>query len=155
MNPQYEKELELEIERRLRSLPELTAPATLARRVMEAIEQRRALRWYNLPWQGWPLSLRVASLALLLTMFGGLCFASFQLTRAAGFSAAFQEVANLFSGLNTLWNIIDVLLGAVVLVAKHFGAVFMIAGLIIVGFGYAVAFGLGTACVRLAFARRE
>lgn len=154
MNSEYEKQLEREIDRELKSLPELSAPGTLARRVMTAIEQRHELRWYNQPWPSWPLALRVAALALLLTMFGGLCVASWQLTKAAGVSAAAQEVADLFSGLATLWNIVNVLLGAVVVVFKHLGTVFIIACGLIVGIGYAVCVGLGTACVRLALARR-
>jgi hypothetical protein len=154
MNSEHERELELQIDRELKRLPELSAPGTLVRRVMAAVEQRRALRWYNQPWQNWPVALRIGALALLLTMFGGLCVASWQLTKAAGVSAAAQEVAGLFSGLTTIWNTINVLLGAVVVVAKHLGTGFIIGCALIVGMGYAVCVGLGTAYVRLAFARR-
>src|SRR5579863_5367029 len=127
MNSDYDRELELEIDRELKQLPQWKAPATLSRRVMLAIEQRRALRWYNQPWQNWPVALRVGALALLSIMFGGLCVASWQLTRAAGMSAAMQEIGGLFSGLSMVWNIINVLLGAIVLVAKHLGTGFIIA----------------------------
>jgi len=154
MSLEHERELELEIDRELKALPELDAPVTLASRVRLAVEQRRALRWYNQPWQNWPFGLRAVTLALLLIMFGGLCFVSWRLTRAAGYAAAMQEVAGLFSGVTTLWNTINVLLGAVVLIAKHLGTGFMIACLLIAGAGYALCLGLGTACVRLAFARR-
>jgi hypothetical protein len=154
MNSNQEKELELEIDRELKALPELPAPGTLVRRVMLALEQRRALRWYTQPWQNWPLTLRISALALLSVMFGGLCFASWQLTRAAGIAAAMQEVGGLFSGLTTVWNIINVLLGAVVIVVKHLGTGFMLGCAAIAGLGYALCMGLGTACVRLAFARR-
>ena len=154
MNSEHEQELEMEIDRELKGLPELNAPSTLARRVMTAIERRRALRWYNQPWQSWPMALRVTALVVLLTMFGGLCVASWQLTRAAGVSAAAQEVAGLFSGLSTLWNTLNVLLGAVVVVARHLGTGFMICCALIVGMGYTACVGFGTACVRLVFARR-
>jgi hypothetical protein len=154
MNSEHERELELEIDRELKALPELPAPGTLVRRVMLELERRRSLRWYTQPWQNWPLTLRVAALVLLSTMFGGLCFASWQLTRAAGVSAAMQEVGGLFSGLTTVWNLINVLLGAVVLVVKHLGTGFMIGCALVAGLGYALCVGLGTAYVRLAFARR-
>jgi uncharacterized membrane protein len=154
MNSEHERELELEIDRELKSLRELEAPGTLARRVLLAIEQRRAVRWYNQPWQNWPVVLRISAMALLSIMFGGLCVASWQLTKAAGVSTAFQEVAGLFSGLTTLWNIVNVLLGAIVLVAKHLGTGFMIGCVVIAGLVYALCLGLGTAWVRLAFARR-
>jgi hypothetical protein len=152
MNSEYETELE--IERELKGLPELKAPATLARRVMLKIQERRSVRWYNQPWQAWPVALRVTALAVLLTMFGGLCVASWQLTRAAGVSAAMQEVSSLFSGLTTIWNTFNVLLGTIVLVAKHFGTGFIIGCVLIAGVGYSLCLGLGTAYVRLAFARR-
>jgi hypothetical protein len=154
MNSEQEKELELEIGRELKRLPELPAPALLVRRVMVAIEQRRALPWYHQPWQNWPLPLRVAALALLSVMFGGLCVVSWQLTRAAGVSAAIQEVGGLFSGLNTVWNILNVLLGSVVLVAKHLGTGFIIGCVVLAGLGYAMCVGLGTAWLRLALARK-
>jgi hypothetical protein len=154
MNSQYDRELEQQVDRELKSLPELEAPVTLARRVMATLQQRRALAWYRQPWQNWPLFLRVAAFAFLSGIFGGLCVACWQLTRAAGVSAALQEVGGLFSGLTTLWNIVNVLLGAVVLVAKHLGTGFIIACVAIAGLGYALCLTLGTAWVRLASARR-
>ena len=154
MNSEYEKKLELQIDRALRQLPDLQAPGSLARQVLSAIEHQRALSWYNQPWQNWPLVLRITALTLLSIMFGGLCVASWQLTRAAGVSAAFQEVAGVFSGFATVWNILNVLLGAVLVVFKHFGTGFMIGCVAIAGLGYALCLGLGTAWVRLAFARR-
>jgi hypothetical protein len=154
MNSEYERELELQIDRELKALPELDAPSTLSARVLMAIEQRRSLSWYSQPWQNWPLALRVSALALLSVMFGGLCVASWQLTRAAGMSAAMQEVAGLFSGLTTIWNLINVLLGAVLLVVKHLGTGFMIGLVLLAATGYALCVGLGTAWLRLAMARR-
>lgn len=155
MNSHYERDLEQEIDRALKQLPELEAPETLSRRVMFAIAQRRALRWYNQPWQNWPAALRLGALALLSVLFGGLCVASWQLTRAAGMSAAMQEVGNLFSGLSTVWNIVTVLLGAIVLVIKHLGTWFMVGCVLVAGLAYALCLGLGTAYFRLAFAQRR
>ena len=154
MNPEYEKELEQEIDRELKGLPELIAPFALSQRVMAAIERRRALPWYHQPWQYWPMPLRIAAMVFLSLMFGGLCLASWQLTRAAGVSAALQEIGGLFSGLGVIWNIINVLLGAIVLVARHLGTGFIIACFAIAGLGYALCLTLGTAWVRLASARR-
>ena len=154
MNSEYERDLELEIDRELKQLSELEAPASLARRVLLVIEQRQALRWYNQPWQNWPMGLRLAALLLLSSLFGGLCIASWQLSRAAGMSATMQEIGGLFSGLATFWNIINVLLGSIVLVAKHLGTGFIITCVLIIALGYALCLGLGTACVRLAFVRK-
>ena len=154
MKSEYEKDLEAEIDRALKGLPDLEAPGTLVRSVILAIERRRALRWYTQPWQDWPVTLRFTAMALLSVMFGGLCVAIWQLTRAAGVSTAMQEVGGMFSGLTTVWNIVNVLLGAVVLVVKHLGTGFMIGCALVAGLGYALCVGLGTAYLRLGFARR-
>ncbi len=154
MNSEYEKQLELEIDRALKGLPELEAPRGLMPRVMAAIERRAALPWYRQPWQEWPLALQTVSMLILLGSFGGLCVASWQLTRAAGFTLAMQEVGQLFSGIAVIWNILTVLVGAVVLVLKHLGTPVLAGCLVAVGLGYAICVGLGTLCVRLAFARK-
>src|SRR5690349_15339410 len=127
MNSDYHKKLELEIDRELKALPELVAPASLSRRVLDSILKQQALPWYQQSWLHWPMPLRWLAISFLSLLFGALCLASWQLTRAAGISAALQELGELFSGLNTLWNLIGVLLGAVVVVAKHLGTGFIIA----------------------------
>jgi hypothetical protein len=155
MTSDYHKKLELEIDRELKALPQLEAPASLSRRVLDSILQRHALPWYQQSWQHWPMPLRWAAISFLSLLFGALCVASWQLTRAAGISAALQEVGELFSGLNTLVNLVNVLLGAVVVVAKHLGTGFIIACFAITGLGYAVCLTLGAAWVRLASAHRS
>jgi hypothetical protein len=155
MNSDYHKMLEREIDRELKALPELEAPASLSRRVLESILRRHALPWYQQSWQHWPMPLRWAAISFLSLLFGALCVASWQLTRAAGISAALQELGELFSGFNTLWNLISVLLGALVVVAKHLGTGFIIACFAIAGLGYAVCLTLGAAWVRLASAHRS
>jgi len=154
MNSEYEKRLEAQIDQALKTLPELAAPGSLLPRVRQSIASRRTLPWYQQPWQMWPTPLRTVTLVFLLTCCGTLCAACWQLTRAAGFSAATQELAQTFSGISALWNAVNVVLGALVLVAKHFGTAFMVGCGLALAFGYAVCLGLGTACVRLAFARR-
>ena len=155
MNLDYERQLELEIDRTLKGLPELEAPRTLSARVAAAIAQRAAVPWYRQSWQVWPAGWRVAALVLLLGSFGGLCVASWQLTRAAGFSNAVQEVTQLFSGVSAIWNALNALAGALLLVLKHLGTGFLIAICLAAGLGYAMCLGLGTAFVRLAFAQRS
>src|SRR5215471_4870905 len=126
MNPEYEKNLEAQIDRALKGLPELVAPGTLLPRVLERIAGREVLPWYRQPWPMWPLALRVTAMVFLLGSCGALCVACWQLTRAAGFSAASQEVAQTFSGLSAIWNVVNVLLSALVLVATHLGTLFIV-----------------------------
>src|SRR5262245_60995665 len=154
MNPEYEKNLEAQIERVLKELPELNAPRNLTSRVLAAIATRTALPWYRQPLLAWPVPLRIATMIFLLAAFGGLCVASFELTRAAGFTNAMQEIGRSFSGLSSIWNVISVLLNAVVLIIKHLGTGFIVGCCLAAALGYAVCVGLGTACVRLAYARK-
>src|SRR5690348_16400802 len=109
MNPEYEQNLEAQVDRVLKELPELSAPGTLMPRVLGVIARRRALPWYRQPWPVWPIALRVATMIFLLASFGGLCVASFELTRAAGFVNAMQEIGHTFSGLSSVWNVLTVL----------------------------------------------
>jgi hypothetical protein len=155
MKSDYEKLLEAELERELKALPELKAPESLSRRVLAEIRHRRALPWYHQSWQHWPMPLRVLALSFLCLMFGGLCLASWQLTRAAGVSAALQEVGELFSGLKTIGNLITVLGGTIVVIAKSLGTGFIILCFSIAGLGYALCLTVGAAWVRLASAHRS
>ena len=70
MNSIDDKQLELEIGRQQKTLPELAAPASLANRVMAAIESRLHVPWYRRSWATWPVALRTASLAAMLVLFG-------------------------------------------------------------------------------------
>ena len=154
MNPEYEKELEAAIDRELKGLPELPAPDTLASRVMEAIESRAKVAWYRQPWEMWPAPLRMGSLALLLALFGGLCFGGWRLAQGESFIGATHKLGQWLAGVSALGNTLSVLLGAVVLAVKQLGTGFLVAALMAVAVGYAVCLGLGTVCVRIAFARR-
>ena len=154
MKPEYEKELEAEIDRELKGLPELPAPDTLTSRVMLAIESRAKVAWYRQPWQMWPAALRMGSLMLLLALFGGLCFAGWRLAQGEAFIGATHKLGQWLSGVSALGNTLNVLLGAVVLAVKQLGTGFIVAALAALAIGYAICLGLGTVCVRIAFARR-
>ena len=154
MNPQYERELEAEIARELKGLPQLPAPHTLVSRVMLAIEGRANVAWYRLPWQMWPVALRLGSLVILLALFGGLCFAAGRLTQGEAFVGAAHNLGQWLAGISALGNAVGVLLDAAALAVKQLGTGFIVAALLAVAAGYAMCLGLGTVCVRLALARR-
>ena len=153
MNPDYENQLERQIDRALKELPPLRAPASLSPRVLRAIAARKARPWYRLSWQEWPAPLQAAAMILLVAMFGSLCFAAWQLTRAAGYANAMEELRQTFSGLSVIWNTIQVLFGAIVLIVKKLGSGFMIGCLAAMGLAYAMCVGLGTMFVRFVYAR--
>lgn len=148
-------ELEAAIDCRLKALPELRAPATLLPRVLAVIERRAVPAWYCRSWQMWPAALRAVSLAVLLAAFGGLCFAGWELSHAAGVGEATQTLRQWVSGLGAMWNTLAVILQAMLLAVKHLGPLF-IAVCVFGGIAaYLSCLGLGTAFVRLAVARRQ
>jgi hypothetical protein len=96
----------------------------------------------------------MASLALLLALFGGLCFGGWRLAQGESFIGATHKLGQWLAGVSALGNTLSVLLGAVVLAVKQLGTGFLVAALMAVAVGYAVCLGLGTVCMRIAFARR-
>ena len=153
MNQDYEKQLELEIDRQLKQLPELKAPKTILERVMRTLEQRANLPWYHRSWAAWPLGLQAASLLSLLALFGGLCYAAGMLPHTPEYAAATHEANGLLSIFTMVWNTLSVVLGALVLALKRLGTVFMIGCLASLALGYAMCVGLGTVYLRIGFAR--
>ncbi|MEI6392180.1 MAG: hypothetical protein WCT12_13885 [Verrucomicrobiota bacterium] len=151
---EYEQELEAEIDRELKGLPDLPAPQTLASRVMLAIEGRPNVVWYRQPWHQWPSALQMGSLVVLLAFFGGLCFAGWRLAQGEAFIGATHTVGGWLSGVSALGNALSVLRGALAYAVKQLGTGFIVAALVAVAVGYAVCLGLGTICVRLACAHR-
>src|SRR5208282_2508758 len=155
MNPDYEKRLEAEISRELKALPELAAPPSLANRVMTALEQRCRVPAYHRSWQTWPVVWQAASFAALLALFGGLCLGGWELSQAKATTLALHRVGEWLSGLNMIGNTLNVLVNAALLALKKLGTGVIVAGLVIMGLGYAMCVGLGSIYFRLASANRQ
>ncbi len=154
MNADHDSQLEAQIDRELKSLPPLAAPATLAPRVMAAIASRAAAPWYRQPWQGWPVPLRAAALVVLAAFFASLCLGAWRLPDTEGYLAAARHAAGWTSSLTTLWNGFNAVLGALAQAVQQLGRGFLIGCLAAVALAWAICLGLGTACLRLTFARR-
>ena len=155
MKPEHDQQLEAAINRELRALPGLVAPATLANRVMRAIEQGSRLPWYRRSWQTWPVAWQAASLVALLSLFGGLCLGGWELSQAHASAQVLHRVGEWLSGLHLIGNTFNVLLSAALLVVKKLGMAVIVACLISATLGYALCVGLGTVYFRLAFQKRE
>jgi hypothetical protein len=155
MNPKHEQQLEASVQRELSALGELQAPGSLAARVMGAIAQRAAVPWYHRAWQTWPVAWQTVSLAVLLAMFGGLCFGILELSQAASGSAAGQQVSGWLAGLGVLWKTAGVVVDAFGKAIQQLGMGVIVGFVLVLAVGYAACFGLGTAYVRFAMARRQ
>jgi hypothetical protein len=153
MNGRDEKNLEQQVDRALKALPELKAPARLLPRVMEMVAARTARPWYSRSWLEWPAAVRSVSFAVLVLIFAGICFAAWQLTRAAGVTLAMEEVRDAFSGVAALLNTLMVILNALVLAVKHLSTPVLAACVVGLVLAYSACIGLGTVYFKLAFAR--
>lgn len=154
MNPNHENELEALIDRELKALPQLSAPDTLASRIMTAAAVEQRLPWYQAGWQAWPLSVRIASFAALLALFVGLCFGGSEISQTKGVTEAGEKVSRAFSLISLASETLSVLKNAAVLVVQHIGPGYVIAALAVMAAAYALCIALGSFYVRFAFARR-
>jgi len=154
MNSNYDNGLEAQIDRELKSLPLLTAPPMLTARVMTVITVRATAPWYRRPWPTWPVVWQAASLILLLAMFGGLCFTVWEFSHAVSVTATAQKLGGALSILAMIWNTLGVLANAAEQAVGHLGTGFILTILAAVLLAYAACIVLGSACYRLAYARR-
>lgn len=135
-------------------LGELSAPPALAGRVLRAISQRNVVPWYRSAWQSWPLGLQSAALVILLLLFVGICLGFVELSHVARVSPAGQQAGEWFAWFGVLCKTGGVLADALATAFRHIGTGVLIGcGLALLA-AYVACVGLGTACVRLALARR-
>jgi hypothetical protein len=149
-----QRELESEIDRELKRLPDLSAPATLIPRVMAALAARAEVRWYRRPWQNWPMAWRLASFAVLMALLGGICFGNWHAVQLASQAPGLQQVGVLTSSLSTAHSALSAVAAAGALAVRQLGTTVFLATCLAVVLSYVLCVGLGTLCVRLAFARR-
>jgi hypothetical protein len=151
----YEQQLEERLDRELKELPELQAPPALAARILSAVSRRAARPWYRRSWQAWPVSLRAASLPILLAMFGGLCWSVSALAHTVASAPATQKIAGELAGLRLIWRTLSVLSDAAILSFRHLGPGFLAAVFIALVLAYVACLALGTLSLRLAMARTD
>jgi len=144
MNPNREHQLEADIDRELKSLPEIPAPATLLVRVMQAIAQRRALPWFRRAWQTWPVSLQVVSFGTLALLFTGTCLGGWELV-----TMAVHHYGSALSVLGTIWTTITVLFGALSTAVDQLPRGVLIGCVAAVVLGYTMCAAMGTFCFAL------
>jgi hypothetical protein len=154
MSLEYERKVEIEVDRELKSLPEIVAPATLIARVMASIELRKALPWFKRAWHTWPTSLQGLFLVTMLALLGGICVGGWEVTHTATFGVALHKIGDWFSGFGAIYITLNALAGAIVALIKQVNSTVLMALLCAAGLGYAIFLGLGTMYVKVAFAKR-
>jgi len=73
---------------------------------------------------------------------------------APAWASAGQQIAGWWGYANAIWQAGDAVIGAGVLALRSLGGPVVFGCVAAVALGYALCVALGTACVRLAFARR-
>ena len=150
-----EKHLEAEIERELKSLPDLQAPRDLVPGVMAILRARKAAPWYHRAWSTWPPLAQAASLALLAGLFAALCCAAWHLAQAPMFLNLTQMAASPLSRLQPAWSALGAICGAIRVLAGLLQPWMLAAGAAAFGLSYVLCVGLGTFYVRLVMAQHR
>ena len=85
---------------------------------------------------------------------GGLCFGLWLLPGTPAYVALAQKAGGWLAGVDSAWNTANALLGTAAIVVKQLGTGVLVGCVAAFGLAWAACFGLGSACVRLAWARR-
>lgn len=154
MKPSQPDPLAHFVDQQLKALPELTAPPSLAPRILAAVAARTAAAPAT-GWLAWPLAWRVASFACLAVVFLGLCLSGWQFTQSATLASATNEVHGWLAGLKTLAGALTAVLNALVFAVKQLGPVWLSVFAAVIAAGWISCLGLGTAFTRLVWHRRS
>jgi hypothetical protein len=152
MIPDFDPNLEAQIDRRLKELPELIAPRGLLERTMKAVAHSAPAR-QSRSWSSWPVGWRMAYLI------SGLCAlaAVFLAWRTAGTALASVTAPALSrwaGNAGCVWATLETLGSAVALVVRHFGN-WLVVVCLLGALAYAACVGFGTLFFRYAFASTE
>lgn len=154
MNSDYDKNLETQIDRELKSLPNFKAPEGLAAGVMMQIRAREDRTFYTRSWESWPVGARVLSFAVLTGVFAVICVLGWNVFFSQALATVLHEAGRALSCFTAIFETCRVLLQAAALVVSKLGTGFIIACVMVAAFSYFLCIGAGTAFFRYAFSRR-
>ncbi len=155
MKPEDETHLEAEIDRELKFLTELAAPADLTTRVMRQLgKPATAAPWYKNAWPHWPLGFQATGLAVLVSIFCGICLVVWQLPLEGPWGGAQAQAVKWLAPWNALYELIRALAFALFTTVKTFGAGWLIAWALVAATAYAMCICLATAVFKFAADRR-
>ena len=151
MNAKEKPTLEARVDRALKELPALSAPASLLPRVMAALEERAALPWYRQGWLAWPAPARAGSLLVGGLLLAGLVWGT-DIGTSGAVSAATKATAEWRTALAWVWSLVETLYETGWLLFRHLNPWIVLGALALVGLANGVCLGLGAVCVRFSFA---
>ena len=148
------EQLEQLMHRELRKLPELRAPETLVHRVMLAVHAKERQRWWQRPWQTWPLAAQWISSAMFAAAVVALIYFGAQAWQLAGIGNPLDKIWLWILSLGPLWDWLVAQVNAVALIIQKGGQLYLFIGLGVAATMYLLCLATGTACYRLALTRR-
>lgn len=154
MNPEQQQRLEREIDRALKALPEMQAPAQLLGRVMARIEVAAARPWYQRSWSEWPAPAKWTTLLALGLIFAGVCFAYWKAPEAQFLQPLMARLHSLANLADALWSVLGALGGLITGALRNLNTWVLVGCAAMAVFGYVLCVGLGTVYFRVAMARR-
>ena len=154
MNSNEDKAWEARLDRALKDLPELTAPAGLLEKTMATLERRRIPAWHQRPWTTWPIWLRAASVVSMLAFVGAICAVKWEFAHTTLGARLSQRVTDHFSNWAAIFGAVDTLGRAAVTVARHLNGWVAAWCIVAATTAYLACIGLGTAAARLTLSRR-
>ena len=154
MNPEQQQRLEREIDRALKALPEMQAPAQLLGRVMARIEVAAARPWYQRSWSEWPAPAKWTTLLALGLIFAGVCFAYWKAPEAQFLQPLMARLHSLTNFAKALWSVLGAFSDLITATLRNVNTWVLggFAGMVFIG--YVLCVGLGTVYFRVALARR-
>ena len=151
MQTPADHDLEKFIDAKLRELPELSAPPTLAPRVMARVRSRAEQRWWQRAWWNWPLTAKAAFAALCMCVLGTLTGGGIWLNDsvAAYSQQVSRQVAPLTSRMDALPQIAVFATGLQGYITQQH----LLYGLALFAAVYLSCVGVGTMCYRISSKR--
>lgn len=150
MIDEREKHLERLIDRELKKLPEIHAPATLIPRVLAAI-RAPARPWWGRSWMTWPRWWRIGFVALTLALLGGVIFGVPEAVGGISPQPLVAQAKAFLDDLAPLWKLLAALANACWVLVRAVGQLWLW-GLVAAGLAaYLTCVSLGTLCYRVAF----
>jgi hypothetical protein len=150
MNPEPDPELESLLDSELKQLSLVSAPPTLVRKVLAALEARAARPWWQRAWWDWPVTAQAAFFLLALSIVAAISTGGFWIDNSV--SSYSQQVSERLTPLASTWDTLSPLSNAGMLLWEK-AQPLLFYGVILAGALYLLCVGVGTMFFRVALKR--
>ncbi|MDX1953544.1 MAG: hypothetical protein SFY81_15335 [Verrucomicrobiota bacterium] len=150
MNPKYEKQLEEVIDKHLKALPERQAPESMIPGVMAKLQERANRPTWQKPFIEWPRGFQMFFAVAMLGLLVGATFLCAKFWPELPTERVSATLGGWFGKWTVLWDALDALGRAGLLVMKSVGTIGMICFFAFCTVMYLSCVGMGVAWYRIA-----